>query len=52
MGNSIEKHEEECRFLNVVEAAKYLGIGRSTLDHYRCEGKRAKIPKAWLARGL
>lgn len=29
---------KKCRFLSVVEAAEYLGLKRSTLDHYRWVG--------------
>ena len=32
-------------FLSVVEAARYLGIRRSTLDHYRCEGRGPRYRK-------
>ncbi|MAN74225.1 helix-turn-helix domain-containing protein [Henriciella sp.] len=30
---------DENALLNVVEAAAYLRLKRSTLDHYRCEGR-------------
>jgi len=32
-------------FLNVIDAANYLGVKRSTLDHYRCEGRGPKYRK-------
>jgi len=35
----------KCRFLSVVEAAKYLGLKRSTLDHYRWVGGGPKYRK-------
>lgn len=35
---STEKNDEHV-LLNVEEAASFLRLTRSTLDHYRCEGK-------------
>lgn len=35
----------KCRFLSVVEAAEYLGLKRSTLDHYRWVGGGPKYRK-------
>lgn len=32
------KDENKCKFLSVEEAADYLGVNRSTLDHYRWNG--------------
>lgn len=32
-------------YYNVIEAAQYLGIKRSTLDHYRCDGRGPKYRK-------
>ncbi|MEM6554386.1 MAG: helix-turn-helix domain-containing protein [Pseudomonadota bacterium] len=36
---------KKCRFLTVVEAAEYLGLKRSTLDHYRWVGGGPKYRK-------
>lgn len=33
-----EVDSARCKFLNVAEAADYLGLKRSTLDHYRWVG--------------
>jgi DNA-binding transcriptional MerR regulator len=35
----------KCRFLSVVDAAEYLGLKRSTLDHYRWIGGGPKYRK-------
>jgi hypothetical protein len=35
---STEANDEHV-LLNVIEAASFLRLTRSTLDHYRCEGK-------------
>jgi hypothetical protein len=35
----ITPEKDEHVLLNVVEAAAFLRLTRSTLDHYRCEGR-------------
>lgn len=36
--NTEEQKKNGCKFLSVKEAADYLGLKRSTLDHYRWIG--------------
>lgn len=38
MSDQNSKKPAKCKFLSVVEAADYLGLKRSTLDHYRWVG--------------
>ncbi len=41
----MSKNDSKCRFLTVLEAAEYLGLKRSTLDHYRWIGGGPKYRK-------
>ncbi|BBF93424.1 helix-turn-helix transcriptional regulator [Blastochloris tepida] len=37
--------DNDNHFLNVVAAAKYLGLGKSTLDKWRCTGGGPRFSK-------
>ncbi len=38
MNEDNDKKRKKCKFLSVEDAARYLGLKRSTLDHYRWIG--------------